>query len=42
MFKSKNWKNGENSRNFFKLKKNKNRVLWNAIMKAHAKFQKAS
>ena len=39
---SKNWKNGENSRNFSEFEKQKIRVLGNVIRKAHAKFQEAS
>ena len=40
--KSKNWKNGKNSRNFSKLKKYIYIVIGTVIMKAHAKFQEAS
>ena len=39
--KSKNWKT-EYSRNFSKFKKTENKIIGNVIMKAHAKFQKAS
>ena len=42
MHESKNWKNGENSRNFWGFRKTKVRVLGNVIRKAHAKFQEAS
>ena len=37
--KSKNLKNGENSRNFLKFKKTKTSVLGSVIKKAHAEFQ---